>query len=45
MQSDIAPAGILIANPSNNIRGNRVAGSEYYGFLLDFTQNPDFIGD
>ncbi|KAM3130389.1 hypothetical protein pb186bvf_017488 [Paramecium bursaria] len=45
LQSDISPAGCLIANPQNIITGNRVAGSEYNGFLLDFTKNSDYLGN
>ncbi|KAM3136087.1 hypothetical protein pb186bvf_011892 [Paramecium bursaria] len=44
-QSDVSPSGMLITNPQNVIKGNRVAGSDYNGFLLDFTQNPDYVGN
>ncbi|KAM3142669.1 hypothetical protein pb186bvf_005328 [Paramecium bursaria] len=44
-QRDISPAGFFITNPLNTIVGNRVAGSEYNGFSLDFTKNPDYIGE
>ena len=35
----------MITHPQNIITGNKVAGSDYNGFLLDFTKNSDYIGN
>ncbi len=40
LQTDLAPAAFMITNPSNDFIGNRVAGSDFYGFLFEL---PDLV--
>lgn len=35
LQSDIAVASFWISNPLNDVRYNRAAGSDFYGFYYD----------
>ena len=44
MQTDISAASFLITNPTNNVRFNRAAGGDFYGFWYEIKNNPDGSG-
>ena len=41
MQTDISVASFWVTNPSNNIRYNRAAGGDFYGFWYEIKEHPD----
>lgn len=41
LNTDLTPAAFWLRNPNNVVRGNHAAGSEHYGFWLNFPQDPD----
>lgn len=41
MQTDISVASYWITNPTNNVRFNHAAGSDFYGFWYEIKPNPD----
>lgn len=41
MQTDISVASFWITNPSNNVRNNRAAGGDFYGFWYEIKDHPD----
>lgn len=41
LQSDTSVASYWITNPSNTVRRNHAAGSDFYGFWYEIKPNPD----
>ena len=41
MQTDISVASYWITNPTNNVRFNHAAGSDFYGFWYEIKEHPD----
>lgn len=40
-QTDISVASFWVTNPSNNLRFNRAAGGDFYGFWYEIKTHPD----
>jgi hypothetical protein len=41
LQTDISVASYWITNPTNDVYGNRAAGSDFYGFWYEIKERPD----
>lgn len=41
LQTDITVASIWITNPLNIVRGNRCAGSDFYGMWYEIREHPE----
>lgn len=41
MQTDISVASFWVTNPTNNLRNNRAAGGDFYGFWYEIKDHPD----
>lgn len=41
MQTDMSVASFWVTNPSNHVRYNHAAGSDFYGFWYEIKEHPD----
>lgn len=41
LQSDITAASYWVTNPNNELRNNRAAGGDFYGFWYEVKEHPD----